>query len=896
VVVAAQADTPAAKQPEFPPFEKVSEGYKRVVTRPGDAKSLYTVWVHPKKHQMLAELSSGFEGQKIFIATSIAGGSRETGWQWRELYCYWTRHDKRLVLMEPQLLRQAGQGGDDELKRAIERTYGDRVVTWTPIVAMGPGGGPVINLNELLVRNSKVFTGLKGNASLAKIGQVKAFPQNLEIPITIPMGEGDLTTLHYSISVIPKTDYRPRDADERVGYFLTVYKDLTKVSSDGSNFVRHVNRWNLQKRDPSLSLSPPTQPIVFYIEHTVPVRYRRFVRDGILEWNKAFEKVGIIGAIEVRQQDAKTNAFMDVDPEDVRYNFFRWISSERAFAMGPSRVNPETGEILDADIIFDDAMLKLYALRYKQRIAAYGLDGVDPEALAWIRKYPRFDPMMRFDPPNPAADAILADPGLSDDRKADFVGLPYPEGNDDLHTSVVQQNRWCGYALGKSMQMQTAALAMRLEPALQAADESDDETPASDEPLLDGVPESYLGSLLREIVMHEVGHTLGLRHNFRASAWLSLDEYAVRQGTANVGSVMDYNPVFVPLDASTPRGDWVTSTIGPYDYWAIEYGYGLDEKRRAAILKKVADPELQFATDEDTWGPDPLVARFDLGSEPLAWAEMRMELVRTMRAKLPDAAVEDGESWHLLRQAYETMLGEQLGALRLASRYVGGVHIHRDRKGDPDGRDPLEPTDVAKQRRALRFVVEHAFFDEAFDLRPEVLTKLATDKHRHWGNPFEDEAFLIHDRIAQIQSFALLYLMNPGTLRRVHDNELRVPSGQDALTVAELLNEVADAVYRELDRDPAGAEFSNRSPMISSLRRNLQAELTDLLIGLALNDWGMPRSVPTLALARLQGLQDKVATHLARPAGAIDDYTAAHLLDQSKRIERALDAVYLSRR
>ena len=117
---------------------------------------------------------------------------------------------------------------------------------------------------------------------------------------------------------------------------------------------------------------------------TYAVGKAKKVRDGILEWNKAFEKVGILNAIEVRQQDARTAVFMEIDPEDVRYNFFRWVSSERAFAMGPSRVNPETGEILDADIIFDDSMLKHYALRYKQRIAAYGLEGLDPEALQWI--------------------------------------------------------------------------------------------------------------------------------------------------------------------------------------------------------------------------------------------------------------------------------------------------------------------------------------------------------------------------------------------------------------------------------------------------------------------------------------------------------------------------------
>ena len=195
---------------------------------------------------------------------------------------------------------------------------------------MGPGGGPVIDLDALMVGQAEKFFGRRArgiNRKLVSIKTAKAFPKNVELAFEVPLTRGVLKTLHYSISVIPNTGYKPRESDERIGYFLTVFKDLTKTGSDGTNFVRHINRWNIQKRAPSLSLSPPVNPIVFFIEHTVPVRYRRFVRDGILEWNKAFEKIGILNAIEVRQQDARTAVFMDIDPEDVRYNFFRWVSS-----------------------------------------------------------------------------------------------------------------------------------------------------------------------------------------------------------------------------------------------------------------------------------------------------------------------------------------------------------------------------------------------------------------------------------------------------------------------------------------------------------------------------------------------------------------------------------------
>lgn len=877
---------PAApgEKPEFPPFDQVVKGCEKVVSPTTDGSaSLYTLYFDKKKNKLLAELNPQYGGQRIFIATSISGGSRQTGHQWNDLYAYWQQQDNKLLLIEPNLTRQA-RGGDQEkeLRSAVTRTYTDRVVTSVPILCFGPGRGPVINLGELLVGQMPLLANIRGRNELAAFGSVKAFPQNLEIPISIPTGDGQLTKLHYSISVIPKTDYKPREADERIGYFLTVFKDFTKNDADGSQFTRLVNRWHLQKRDPSLAMSPPTEPIVFYVEHTVPVRYRRWVRDGILEWNKAFEKVGILNAIEVRQQDAQTKAFMDIDPEDVRFNFFRWITSETPFAMGPSRVNPETGEILDADIIFDDSMLKLYRQEYERAISAYGLDGVSPAAIEFMESRPLWNPFAMAKQINPMRESVLSDPNLSDDQKADIVGDPALRRNDGLLSNVVQQNRYCSYAAGKALQMDMASLAMLVMPEI-----------AGDGPQLDGVPESYLGPILREIVMHEVGHTLGLRHNFKASSWKTLDEYAAATGAASVGSVMDYNPIRVTVDGK-PRGDWVPVTIGPYDYWAIEYGYGFDDKRVKEMAAESMKPEFQFATDEDTVGPDPLVARFDLSAEPLTWAQERLDIIKATRAKLLDKAVKDGESWHLLRRAYETLLGQQLGALRTASRYVGGVHVNRDRKGG-EGRDPLVPVDVTKQRKALAFIIANSFADDAFDLRPDLVRKLSTDKHRHWGALGDfDEAYSLHGRVAQIQSFVLFYILNPRTLTQVYDNELRIAGDGDALTLPEVFRAIVDNGFSEFAKSPTGS-FTNRKPMVSSLRRDLQDGITSRLIDLAVNaPSSMPRAVQTLASWHLRDLSKRLGALAVPGAGAqLDDYTTAHVVDLKARIDKALESVMI---
>src|SRR5690606_13357796 len=147
-------------------------------------------------------------------------------------------------------------------------------------------------------------------------------------------------------------------------------------------WVRYANRWHLEKRDPSLKLSPPKEPIVYYIEHTVPVRYRPYVRDGILQWNKAFEQVGIRDAIEVRYQDMATGANMDIDPEDARYNFVVWQSNDRGLAVGPSRVHPETGQIFDADVVLGDGWLRVFAMDWENVMSSMLMEGMTPETLA----------------------------------------------------------------------------------------------------------------------------------------------------------------------------------------------------------------------------------------------------------------------------------------------------------------------------------------------------------------------------------------------------------------------------------------------------------------------------------------------------------------------------------
>ncbi|MDA1232760.1 MAG: DUF5117 domain-containing protein, partial [Planctomycetota bacterium] len=329
--LAQEPPNPEPPKPEYPPSAKILEGYEKVVTK-ANIKPMYTLWTRQKDGQMYAELPRGFAQKKYFIATTVASGETYAGLQAGDVYVYWRQYDKRLALMTPEVEYRAS--GDKEAESSVKRLFTDRVLMEVPIVTMGPGGGPVIDVDAMLVNNPTLsFSPAAVNYGLTRNGvysihTAKAFENNVEIAFEVPDNSGVLKILHYSISDIPdSTGFQPRVADSRVGFFTTTYIDLAKYN-DRETHIRYINRWNLEKADSKLKLSPPKNPIVFYIEHSTPVRYRRWVREGILSWNKAFENVGISDAIEVYYQDAPSGAHMDKDPEDVNYNFVRWLNND----------------------------------------------------------------------------------------------------------------------------------------------------------------------------------------------------------------------------------------------------------------------------------------------------------------------------------------------------------------------------------------------------------------------------------------------------------------------------------------------------------------------------------------------------------------------------------------
>lgn len=955
-------------------FRDVIADHKQITGMDG---SFYGVWHNEKTNQLIAELPRGWERQNHFFAMTVSGGEVFAGLQSGDIYTQWRRINDRMALVMPQI--EVRSSGDQESKDSINTVFTDRVLVDIPVVSTGPNGQPVVNLSELLVNNMQTFFGNSSrglNRALVTVKDIKVFPRNIEVELEAPVQGGLMKSFHYSISLMQGTPgYRPREADPRVGYFTTAYRDLGKFTREETT-KRYVNRWNLEKAAPNLKLSPPKQPIIYYVEHTVPIRYRRWVREGIEQWNQAFREIGIDGAIEVRYQDKASGSHMDKSPEDVRYNFVRWISNDVATAIGPSRVNPMTGEILDADVVLTDGWIRVFTHRWEELLGDLAIEGLSPQTMAWLEQNPRWDPRLRLASPERREEMLMERRGRGLTRFGGHpVAMSDPSVVGDTEFSglmrMSQVSGMCMAAQGKSldlamMQMYLSAIDLFLDlddaesvvatsrnassepqldpetlemirkqlkenPALRAmvppeylamleGESAAAETPAEDEPaadegekdkdakparakrdegdMIDGVPEWFVGPMLAELVAHEVGHTLGLRHNFKGSSAYDLEEInseAFKGQRPWSTSVMDYNGVNIRMPGfGAAQGDYSVVNIGPYDFWAIEYGYGPEPKK---ALERVAEPELQYATDEDTWGPDPTARRYDLGRDPLVWAENQMEFVRHLRSGLLENFVKDGESWAKARRGYRITLGTQTQMLSMAANWVGSAYVYRDKKGDPNGRQPIEPVAVEQQRKALDFVIKNSFHDDAFGVTPELLRHTTTDKWMdNYGmrEAISDATLPIHDQVMGIQASALTLLMNPQTLQRVYDLELYVPAEEDTLTLAEVMNSVRDAAWSELDGDGSG-EFTERRPMVSSFRRNLQREHLERLIDLSMGTTSMNAAsmpVKTLAVAQLRDLHGRLEGRI-KNGGKLDAYTAAHFGEAHTRIAQALEAQYI---
>ncbi len=377
------------------------------------------------------------------------------------------------------------------------------------------------------------------------------------------------------------------------------------------------------------------------------------------------------------------------------------------------------------------------------------------------------------------------------------------------------------------------------------------------------MPDDLMGELIRFVVAHEVGHSLGFPHNMKASSSYSVEQLRDAEFTAKMGtapSIMDYarfNYVAQPGDGAS-----LTPAVGVYDHFATEWGYREfpeDADEKAELEKIVArqkdDPMLLFGNPNPR--EDPTQQTEDLGGDAVASTRMGLMNLERVAGYLVDATAKPGEDYDLLENMYGALLGQWQREMGHVANVVGGVQQINLRYGDADRR--YFPIEAARQKEAVEFLNEHAFGTPELFLSDDILGRI--------------QATGAADRVLRAQSGLLQSLLSDSRVKRMAETAERP---DPAYTAAEMIHDVSDGIWTEL---------ADSNPDINLYRRNLQRAYVELLAGkLESKDAGS--DLPALArseLARLHADCVEYATAAANPT------TRRHMEDVAARIKMALE-------
>jgi hypothetical protein len=529
---------------------------------------------------------------------------------------------------------------------------------------------------------------------------------------------------------------------------------------------------------------------------------------------------------------------------------------------------------MDADIVFDASMVRYY----RQAAALWAGGSSAAEAISPIRA-------TRLGQGLPGAEQMLGGAGPGWDDRADRADSLDPKAWSRFH-AIQSGTCECGSCLKRELNLMALTLAVR-EPG----------KPGESSAVL---TEEFIGQAIKDVTMHEVGHTLGLRHNFKSSTMLKnedLHKTEITRVKGLVGSVMDYAAVNI-APKGVKQGDYFSTTLGPYDYWAIEYAYkplsGGTEGEYSAlqeIASRSAAPGHDYATDEDLYSSsDPYVNAWDLGSDPMKFAQDRMLLAEELLGQLAERGADKGEGYQRTREAFGIILQQYGNSAELISKFIGGVSMHRDHSGDPGGRDPLVVVSPEKQRQALKFLQEHLLTDRPFQFPPKLLRRLAADRWLHWGNSramTSQVEYPVHEKILSIQKLVLEHCLDNSTLARVQNNALKADrdSKEKPLTLAEVFRSLTDGIWADALNGGKGPKVEVTSTVV---RRNLQREYLKNLAELVLGS--PPPDARSLARSHLREIDRRIEKLLTDKNISVEETTRAHLEECRERIARTLSA------
>ena len=610
-----------------------------------------------------------------------------------------------------------------------------------PLIAPGPAASFVFNLGSLNTAKSGYKT-------------VRSYPNNTDVVVELaydnpaPFNQGgkDITDARYNrirfqhsfLEMPPENDFRPRLDDPRVGYFTQEIDNLTSIKV--ADYKDVINRWSLVKKDPSAAISEPVEPIVWWVENTTPVEYRQTIVEAGLKWNEAFEKAGFKNAVvmKIMPDDAKW------DPADIRYNVIRWVSSPYPpyGAIGPSFVNPKTGQIIGADITVE--WFSGSASPIQEEL--FDVKSINTDLPSLL-----FNTNKTEEPIIPGLKKGLAC-NLAQELKAQFTaGLTTLEATDAPPAEIKELHK----------------------------------------------------QFLYYLIMHEMGHTMGLNHNMKSSQMLTPAEVNNKELTHKMGltgSVMDYPAVNVSCDRSK-QGDYYTIKAGPYDVWAIEFGYTpFSPAEEAAALKKILsrshEPGLAFGNDADDMrspgggGIDPRVMIGDMSNDMVTYAEDRFTLVNTLMGKLKEKYSKPGRSYAELRSRYNNLMGQRNQMAQGVSRYIGGVMVDRSFVGQESNSKPFTPVSSAYQKKAMALLAKNIFAPDAFKNDASLFPYLQLQR-RGFNFFGAGEDIKPQSSVMAIQVGLLAHLLSSNTLTRINNSTLY----GNTYTAADVMNDLTAAIF-----------------------------------------------------------------------------------------------------
>ncbi|HEY9025912.1 MAG TPA: zinc-dependent metalloprotease, partial [Burkholderiaceae bacterium] len=666
------------------------------------------------------------------------------------------------------------------------------------------------------------------------------------IPSFVPDARSLFLGLHYSLSRLPDKPMQPREADPRVGFFTTTVADFTDDTARSPR-ERFISRWRLEKKEPDAPLSEPVKPITYWLDKSVPTKYRDAITRGILEWNKAFERIGFKDAIVVKVQPDDA----PFDTLDLNAASVRWVvNADPSFgAIGPHHVDPRTGEILDADIAIESLSSRNQRSQRAQVLALQS--AFDWPALLQA-------PATELAPQAAAVDA--AGTRAARDPQACMAG--------DYAAEEL------GYGLD----------------VLEARGEIEPDSPEAD---------AWVQAYLTDVTMHEVGHTLGLRHNFRASVVYTDKEVSDPAFTAThalAGSVMDYVPVNLPRRGE-PGGAPFSRTLGPYDYWAIEYAYkplpagetpAQHKAELLAIAARGSDRALEYGTDEDNFlGVDPESLVFDLGDDPIAFAGKRFAIAEELFHRQETRPLKPGEDYSVLRRSITYALRDATRAAGVLLRQLGGVTTLRDFPGS--GHDPMTPVPAARQKAALAMLVDDVLAPESFQVPPSLQRRLAPDFLERGdasaGGAYVSTDYPVESVMLDFQRQLLAALMSDGLAQRLEDSAPKLEHPAEALMPTDVYARLTHALWT----DPANFGGPGARGDIPARRRELQRDYVNRLANVLLRTPGGVR-VDMRATLRAEAIALLPRIQAAQHRPGLSEASRLHLADCAETLKLALAA------